>query len=586
MSPCWSQDNGYIDSLKMLLKREPDKLTVLNDLAYEYTYKNLDSARILLLHAIEINKTDSLQLGISKETLAIVNEIQGNIPSAISLHFESIKIFEKINSPKHLAWAYNGMGALHYQQYDYDKALNYFLQSMQIRKGLNDEEEVAKSMINIALIFNTKEQYDSSLVYLKNALPPFIESGDELMKSIVYTNLGSTYSNMNDFDNAAYYFNKSRVIQERIDDKEGLGVLYRKLGELFISKNEPEKALAYYDLSLKFAKELGDIGRFTETTQSKYLVYQSMGKFKKAFELQTEYLKLRDSLINIENKDIINEYSAKYENEQKERTITELELHKKNAELALAKSANQLNLFISGFILLIVLSGFIFYRFQVKKKTSEILSQKNQLITKALEERETLLQEIHHRVKNNLQIISSLLKLQARNLSDEAAIDAVKEGESRVKSMALIHQRLYSADDVRGVNVQEYFESLMIEIFQTFGVSTINHQIKTGNIKLDIDTMIPLGLIVNELITNALKYAFEENKKGKLYIEIEEKGEHLWVEVRDNGSGIDADSLNKSDSFGWKMIQSLSRKLKAQINIINNEGTTVQLVLSRYKLIK
>ncbi|MBU2912973.1 histidine kinase dimerization/phosphoacceptor domain -containing protein [Reichenbachiella agariperforans] len=584
---CWSQDKSYIDSLKAVLIEQPENLIVLNDLAYEYTYKDLDSARVLLLKAIEINENDSLQLGISKETLAIVDEIQGNISDALVLHFESIEIFEQINSPKHLAWAYNGVGALHYQQYDYDQALTYFLKSMNIRTQLNNPEEVAKSKINIALIFNKTEQYDSSLFYLHSSLAPFVESADQLMESIVYLNLGSTFSYMEEFDSAEYYFNKSEAIQKKIGDHEGLGVLYRKLGELYSEKNELLKALDYYTLSLEYIQKLGDIGRFIETKQAQYLVYETMKDYENAYRLQSEYLILRDSLINIKNKETINEYNAKYEAEQKERVITELELEQKSAALALANSQNQRNVFVSGFTILIIFAGFLYQRYTSKKKTSELLTNKNIEITHALEDRETLLKEIHHRVKNNLQVISSLLNLQAGSLDDEAAIDAVKEGQNRVKSMALIHQRLYSADDIRGVDIHDYIENLVSELFTAFGTDRdrVESSVSAHKIKMDIDTVIPLGLILNELITNCLKYAFGGIEHGRLDIEIKEIDDILQVMVRDNGVGMDEETMRNSNSFGWKMIKSLSRKLKAEIIVKNENGTIVYLNLSRYKLV-
>ncbi|UXX80229.1 tetratricopeptide repeat protein [Reichenbachiella carrageenanivorans] len=576
-----------MDSLKAILVEEPENLVALNDLAFAYTYTNLDSARALLLQAIEINENDSLQLGISKETLAIVDEIQGNISSALTLHFESIKIFEQISSSKHLAWAYNGMGALHYQQYDYDQALFYFLKSMDIRTQLNNPTEVAKSMVNIALIFNKTEQYDSSLFYLHSSLAPFVDNTDQLMESIVYLNLGSTFSYMEQFDSAEYYFNKSETIQKKIGDHEGLGVLYRKLGELYSEKKDLLKALDYYTLSLEYVQKLGDIGRFIETKQAQYLVYEAMGDFQNAYQIQSEYLILRDSLINIKNKEIINEYNIKYETEQKERTITELELEQKNAALAFANSQNQRNIFIFGFAILIIFIRFLYHRYTTKKKTSELLSEKNVEITKALEDREILLKEIHHRVKNNLQVISSLLNLQAGSLDDDVAKDAVREGQSRVKSMALIHQKLYSADDVRGVDVQDYLENLSAELFRAFGVDEekVNWAIDAAGLKMDIDTVIPLGLIINELITNSIKYAFQDVEHGLLNISLEETGETMHVMVKDNGIGMDEDALKSSNSFGWKMIKSLSRKLKAEINVKNEQGTTVYLTLSRYKLV-
>ncbi|MEP2026491.1 MAG: tetratricopeptide repeat protein [Reichenbachiella sp.] len=577
-----------MDSLKTTLKEDPDNLIALNDLAFEYTYTNLDSARILLLHAIEVNNGDSLQLGMSMETLAIVYGIQGDIASAISHHSKSIEIFERIESPSYLAWAYNDLGALYYQQYDYDQALTYFLKAMNLRKEVQNPAELAKSKINIALIFNKTEQYDSALSYLQSSLQPFIDEPDPLMQSIVYLNMGSTFVYLSQFDSAEYFYKKTEIIQKRIEDQEGLGILYRKYGELYSQKNEPLKALEYYDLSLSNVLNRGDMGRIIETKQAQYLLYEKMGDYQNAYQIQSDYLTFRDSLINIKNKEIINEYNTKYETEQKVRTIAELELEQKNAALALANSQNQRNIFISGVAILMIFIGFLYQRYSTKKKTSELLTEKNSEITSALEDREVLLKEIHHRVKNNLQVISSLLNLQAGSLDDDAAKDAVREGQSRVKSMALIHQKLYSADDVRGVDIQDYLVNLSSELFRAFGVDEekVTWNIDASGLKMDIDTVIPLGLIINELITNSIKYAFQGAENGLLDISLKEINGILNVSVIDNGVGMNEEALKTSNSFGWKMIKSLSRKLKAEIEVKNEQGTAVYLTLSRYKLVE
>ena len=137
-------------------------------------------------------------------------------------------------------------------------------------------------------------------------------------------------------------------------------------------------------------------------------------------------------------------------------------------------------------------------------------------------EREVLLKEIHHRVKNNLQIISSLLNLQARFIKDKSAVDAVQEGRNRVKSMALIHQKLYQQDNIQGINMPEYIENLSRALLTSYKIKgdRITVDRKVDAIYLDIDTAIPLGLIINELLTNSLKYAFPENEKGELKISL------------------------------------------------------------------
>jgi two-component sensor histidine kinase len=297
---------------------------------------------------------------------------------------------------------------------------------------------------------------------------------------------------------------------------------------------------------------------------------------------------LKDSLQNQRQESIVQELNIKYEAVASKQKIAELELEQKNAALSLSKSRNQRNLFISGFVILIIIAGFLFYQYRIKKRTTDILSEKNLQISEALFDRETLLKEIHHRVKNNLQVISSLLYLQANTLEDEAAIDAVRQGEHRVKAMGLIHQRLYSADDVRGVDIQDYFEKLFDELLTAFGTdeTDIEYLVNTNGLKLDIDTVIPLGLIINELITNAVKHAFREQVEGLIEVTVKEEDEKLHIRIKDNGVGMDEADLQKINSFGWKMMHSLSRKLKAEISIANLSGTIVDIIVARYKLVK
>ncbi len=296
---------------------------------------------------------------------------------------------------------------------------------------------------------------------------------------------------------------------------------------------------------------------------------------------------LKDSLHSIRQESLVQELNIKYETAESRQKIAELELAQKNVALSLAKSNNQRNIFISGFVLLMVVAGFLYYQYNTKKRTSEILEIKNNQISESLSEREILLKEIHHRVKNNLQVISSLLNLQADTLTDDAAVHAVREGQNRVKSMALIHQRLYSTDDVRGVDVQDYLENLCSELFSAFGVDRdqVDFSVKSEGLKMDIDTVIPLGLIVNELITNSIKYAFPEGKTGHIEVALEQKGDQLVARVADDGVGMNEVTLSNLNSFGWKMVNILSMKVKGKLKVINEGGTSVELVMSRYKLV-
>ncbi|MBN3875778.1 MULTISPECIES: PAS domain S-box protein [unclassified Nostoc] len=199
-------------------------------------------------------------------------------------------------------------------------------------------------------------------------------------------------------------------------------------------------------------------------------------------------------------------------------------------------------------------------------------------IQRSLEEKETLLKEIHHRVKNNLQIISSLLRMQSRRSGDETTLMLFKESQDRVQSMALIHEQLYQSADIYEINFDNYIKSLTDSLFRSYGISQkdIVPNIEMNGIKLPLDTAIPCGLIINELVSNCLKYAFPEQKKGKITISLEQSSENqLILAVKDTGVGIlETLDWENNDSLGLRIVKNLVKQLKGNIFLECDRGTS------------
>lgn len=150
------------------------------------------------------------------------------------------------------------------------------------------------------------------------------------------------------------------------------------------------------------------------------------------------------------------------------------------------------------------------------------------------------MKEIHHRVKNNLQIISSLLDLQSLTIQDAQASEAVKESRNRVHSMALIHQNLYNEGNIKGIQIENYINHLAENLFQSYNIQPGKVKLKTDieQIDLDVDTVIPIGLILNELLSNSLKYAFTNKEAGIILVKLKQLNGSLLLEVKDNGAGF------------------------------------------------
>lgn len=215
-------------------------------------------------------------------------------------------------------------------------------------------------------------------------------------------------------------------------------------------------------------------------------------------------------------------------------------------------------------------------RVRVLLQTRHLSVQVNQL----LQDKEMLMKEIHHRVKNNLMIISSLLSLQSRYIKDEETREIFKESQSRAKSMALIHERLYRTGDVKNIDFPDYLRSLTRDIFDTYRTSRgrVQLQLDVQDIHLDVDSAVPLGLIINELVTNSLKYAFPDDQEGIIKIDFHQEGDEYTLEVSDDGIGIPDDfEVEKSDSLGMLLVNSLTSQIQGTLELVRTQGTTFRI---------
>ena len=210
-----------------------------------------------------------------------------------------------------------------------------------------------------------------------------------------------------------------------------------------------------------------------------------------------------------------------------------------------------------------------------------MLGEELQHSTISLKEKEQLLKEIHHRVKNNMQIISSLLNLQSDNTVDTKILNLLRESRNRINSMALVHEMLYKSNDLSKIGLKEYIESLSVSIYQSYVMPQsdieINYTIE-NNIYFDIDKMIPMGLILNEIISNSLKHAFPA-RKGIINIGLKSEKNKYVLEVNDNGIGFKKDFNVETDShLGIQLIYMLTEQLGGDIKLDRKDGVSYSMI--------
>ena len=201
-------------------------------------------------------------------------------------------------------------------------------------------------------------------------------------------------------------------------------------------------------------------------------------------------------------------------------------------------------------------------------------------ISAALREKELLLKEIHHRVKNNIQVIASLLNMQARTVADNGTREVLREAQNRVKSIALVHEKLYQSRSLDHIDYFDYLKKISRHLYESYGVSakTVTVNIQAENISLHIDKAVPCSLIINELLSNAFKHAFPDGRKGDIWITIQKKGESLVLLYRDNGIGLPENiSPERAESLGMRRLHGLTRQLHGTIEISGLEGTSITI---------
>jgi len=204
-------------------------------------------------------------------------------------------------------------------------------------------------------------------------------------------------------------------------------------------------------------------------------------------------------------------------------------------------------------------------------------------LERSLHEKEVLLQEIHHRVKNNMQVIISLLRLQAQYVKDRRDFELFRMSQERIYSMALIHEKLYKSKDFTRVNFSQYFESFIIHIFHTYNVDSdkIKYNLDIKEIKADINTAIPLGLIFNELVSNVFKHAFPNDRKGEVLIKLgrDKKGKKSILTIRDNGVGMPGElDLKNPKTLGLQLVKDLVNQINGDIRIKKKPGTEIEII--------
>lgn len=496
--------------------------------------------------------------------------------AAIDLYTRSIEIAEKNNDTAGMMRPYRSITGLFLKMGLYDKTLSYGFAGLKMAKKFRNDKVIAALYNNIAAAHHKKERYDSSIFYFREAL--FINSGFSDTETIIrnLSNLATSFIYSDQIDSAAKYMGEAEKLLATIDVPRTFIYTYSAIAALKNKQSRFREAVNYAKEVILVAGKSGLEGLSDGAWEQLVISYKGLKLPDSALAALENYWSIKQKFLETGRNKTVAMVEQQFQQYKKDNEITLLK-----KDRVLGKTQRNAAFAVAG---LLAIAAFLFYnRFRLKKKTSDALAQKNEeiekqknLIETSLAEKETLLREIHHRVKNNLQIISSLLNIQSQHIQDENVLSSIQEGQSRVQAMSLIHQNLYQSEHLSNVDIQNYLQQLVTYLSEMFTGQNKDVQVKVdaAHINFDIDTAIPLGLIINELVSNAYKYAFEKTGSGTIHISIKPKNEVDYeLEIRDDGKGLPpALDTEKGTSLGLKLVKILSRQLRGKFSARSDNG--------------
>ena len=520
-----------------------------------------------LLEAAKIQNEikDEEGLAISYYLLGRVSEGVGHYPEALKYLFASLKLIETGGDKKKVVDIYNGIGIIYCNLEKYQDAKRNYLIALKINRemGLND---------GMALLYNNLgnvnwrmgkhsealQLYDSALFVLKK-IPNLALVAD------AYLNIGSVYIDLQDYKEGMRYCMKALEVQEKIKDYIGIATNYTNISICYIRLKEYTKAREYLNKSFALTTEMSIKNEMPHIYQNLALLDSCTGDYKKAFEHIKMYHLYLDSLVNEENKIKSVQTEMEYFFNKKTSLDSLKSLKEKltrDEKIALDKieidrEKSQFWIVLIASFLLIVSLVFLYKRFRISEKQKAIIGKQNQ-------EYDLLLREIHHRVKNNLQVISSIIDLEGMRQSDQQAIASFNDVRSRIMSISLVHGVLYDQKELQQIEIASYFKLLfnsMKKMHDTQSVQ-LHGVIKIPELWLNTSQLIPMALIVTELISNSFKHANTVNNEIQIELEITKDEHALRLLYFDSGTG----TTEKADPFvsktmGMRLIALLTKQL-------------------------
>jgi two-component sensor histidine kinase len=556
----------------------------------------------LLFEALNLGK------GVSRRTVEGIYWQIGNTsaklsdyPNALKYNLLALKTAREVkDTTLQLCGIHHSIATTYIKMHDHRRAIPYAFQALKLAKKYNARAYLNKTSSALALAYAHTNQLPKALTVLGEMKANAYSDLEKLAVSVDFlTDL--TYAKH--FALAAQHAQEVKELVAGIPPHNVTEIMnaYNALAAYYAETGQAKLAYHYTDLYAAMAYKLNYIAGIRTAENRYYKLVAAKGNLKSAIGHYLKGRELQDSVDNIAKAYQISLLQIENESLEKNKHIDLLTREAQLSDLKLKRNQLIQRVSICGCIMLLTITGLTYSRYRLKQRSNALLmrqkgeidrkntileglvNDKNQLLTdkdQLLVDKDLLLKEVNHRVKNNLQIVMNLLQSQAVYLSNESAQQALLEGQNRVRSIALIHDQLYKTEHLTEINLSSYIKELIYSLNDSLN-QRVNHIALRWNIDdltIDVSQAIPVGIILNEMVTNALKYAFPNNQSGTITILLKRIGEFIEMQVSDNGVGLPVDfNLAATNTLGITLLKGLTAQLKGTFAVDNNNGLTITL---------
>ena len=587
-----------------------NEIMVLKEIAYFNSNQgNFDLAEAQLLKILEMYKSINFKnLHYTYNLIANVNRMKGDLNQALYYSILCLESMEQTKDTVSACYFYGDIARIYFDLGNKIKSIEYYKKSLEKWK----QEHHPNFALYFAASYIIKDLIEKKRpiegLELINNLSREIKPITLIQYACIAQCFAYCYDALNKEDQAEKYYLEALGWYEKANmDFEVSQKAEYEIAKFYLKHQAYTKAEKHLQNVLSFNPQKNSLSTLRDVEMMFFQVDSAAHNYESAIDHLRQHKILNDSIFKESRIRQIEELEIKYETEKKEQ---ELKLQERNVQLLtekgklqnvqLAQARFNRNVTLGIILLLLVILALLFYQFWSKQKNNKQLEEQQSLIStknkilesllsekdKLLVEKEWLLKEIHHRVKNNLQIVMSLLNSQSAYLQNEVALSALHESQNRMRSMSLIHQKLYQSENVTLINMAEYIRELVEYLKDSFkSTRKIQFQFELDPIETDVSQAVPLGLILNEGITNAIKYAFPEVNEGIIHISLLHLTDSSFrLVIADNGIGLPENfDLDKSQSLGMSLIKGLSKQLGGKINFRSMNGLTISIVIKNIK---